>query len=124
MPCGFRLLDGQLVGVIRAFACPTPTACCPFAGLVVTSGLSLCRLLAGSGGFLLPLGGLGGCSLSFQFGLGLADPLQTAAAPLEFFRQLITAFIPADLAWDYPDSVDRCQVSTGASVRVLMDCCS
>jgi len=26
--------------------------------------------------------------------------------------------------WDYPDSVDRCQGSTGLSVRVLMNCCS
>jgi hypothetical protein len=26
--------------------------------------------------------------------------------------------------WDYPDSVDRCQGSTGVSVRVLMNYCS
>ena len=26
--------------------------------------------------------------------------------------------------WDYPDSVDRRQGSTGVSVRVLMDTCS
>ena len=26
--------------------------------------------------------------------------------------------------WGYPDSVDRCQGSTGVSVRVLMSCCS
>jgi hypothetical protein len=26
--------------------------------------------------------------------------------------------------WGYPDSVDRCQGSTGESVRVLMNCCS
>jgi hypothetical protein len=28
------------------------------------------------------------------------------------------------LMWGYPDSVDRCQGSTGLSVRVLMNCCS
>jgi hypothetical protein len=28
------------------------------------------------------------------------------------------------VAWGYPDSVDRCQGSTGLSVRVLMNCCS
>ena len=26
--------------------------------------------------------------------------------------------------WGYPDSVDRCQGSTGVSVRALMNCCS
>jgi len=29
-----------------------------------------------------------------------------------------------DPDWDYPDSVDRRQGSTGVSVRVLMDTCS
>jgi IS5 family transposase len=73
----------KLVGVISPPACPTPTAYYPLAGLVVTTGFCLGCLLFGSGSFLLPLGGLGGCSLSFQFGFGLADPLQTAAAPLK-----------------------------------------
>ncbi len=65
---------------------------------VRAAGFRIGCLLVGSGGLLLPLGGLGGCSLSFQFGLGLADPLQPAGTPLEFFRQLITLFVPADLA--------------------------
>ena len=32
--------------------------------------------------------------------------------------------IPWESFWDYPDSVDRRQGSTGVSVRVLMDACS
>jgi len=29
-----------------------------------------------------------------------------------------------DVLWGYPDSVDRCQGSTGISVEALMNCCS
>ena len=36
-------------------------------------------------------------------------------------RQLLRTRWPA---WDYPDSVDSRQGSTGVSVRVLMDTCS
>ncbi|MCP9779107.1 MULTISPECIES: hypothetical protein [Cyanobium] len=67
--------------------------------MAVSTGLRSggCNLLSCCG-FLLPLGGLGGSILSFQFGIGLVDPLQSAAAPLEFLRQLIAAFALAELA--------------------------
>jgi hypothetical protein len=40
MPCCFRLLDGQLVGVISPFAGTMTAACCPLAGLAITAGLT------------------------------------------------------------------------------------
>ena len=47
-----------------------------------------------------------------------------AALELQSNRAVLVAEQLLTLMWDYPDSVDRRQGSTGVSVRVLMDTCS
>jgi antirestriction protein ArdC len=53
---------------------------------------------------------------------------RSVAARLEHAERVLEAWpVPTvfgGAVWGYPDSVDRCQGSTGESVRVLMNCCS
>ena len=71
----------------------------------------------------LRFGDAAGAAQRLHQGVDLADG-DTACLGLHHHGVESLVDPASRLEWGYPDSVDRCQGSTGVSVRVLMSCCS